>query len=214
MTIGDPRADLRLLLPLAKGRRALLPTGEPALAAALAADGLRLIEQAGLPWSLAAQSLDYVLLPGLPGALSEHIVEAARVLRPGGYLLLGVTNRRSLYRWSGDNRAGYAAAGLRQVSRLLARRGFRLESCYGVRDSLARPLLRVSLAAPGPTEFYFRSRFTPHTRSGALLGRLARPLSYAGAQSWLYPALLLVACRLPETPRSSPGGAEEFTRAE
>jgi SAM-dependent methyltransferase len=199
LTVDDPRADLRFLLPLFPGQRALLPAREEALASAISAVGLQVADSSGLPWPVEAHSAEHVLLPALQGSLRDHIAEAARALRPGGYLLLGVTNRRSLYRWSRQGRSGYAAAGRPEMSRLLIEHAFLLDGCYGVRDGLDQPALRVPLTSPGPSDFYFRRRFTPVTRGGALLARLASVLAPLGAHSWLYPGLLFVARYQPPT---------------
>ncbi len=186
------------MLPLNRGEHVLLPTEENALANALATAGLEVTLTTGLPWLMAPNTVDHVLLPAPGDAVANQIIEANRVLRPGGHLLLGFMNGLSLYRWSTPERsAGYLSLTFRQARHLLQRHRFRLEASYGVRESLGEPVLCVPLDTPDPTVFYFRYRFVPYTWSGSLLGWLAPCLATLGAHTLLYPAVFYVARSMP-----------------
>ncbi len=169
------------------------------MANALATAGFEVSTFTGLPWSMAPNSADHVLLPVPGDAVTDQIAEASRVLRPGGYLLLGLMNGLSLYRWSmSEGSASHPPLTFRKVRHLLQNHQFRLESSYGVRESLDEPALCVPLDTPDPTAFYFRYRFVPYTRSGLLLSLLAPRLAVLGAHTLLYPALLYVARKITQ----------------
>jgi len=200
MAVG---ADLRFLLALQPGQTAVVLETAPALAAAVEAEGLAVARVAGTPWPLPADSVDHVFLPLARAEPGPLLAEAARVLRANGWLLLGATNRHSLYRRpAGASKTadrdtvlapGTARSRLQQL-------GFKAVTIYGVRETLDDPRWLVPLARPEPTCFYFEHRFTPYTAGGHLLGNLALWLARLGMHHWLFRDLVYVGRRREETP--------------
>ena len=220
-------AEWWLLLPLCSGQRVLILGHAIQTAAALsernvapivilpaddAADAPRrdaaLIEtdrlnapQQALP--LAASSVDHVLIPELaPARAAWMLAEAARVLRPGGWLLVSARHARGLRRpraWLarlGRNGGGRMGLSLGKVLRALGEAGMKTSMRYGVHDDRGRLPYLVPLDYQNALRYYFQQVFVPRSRLESALQRSARLLAALELQSSLFPRVVVVAHRL------------------
>jgi hypothetical protein len=217
--VNDPgfgQADLRFLLPLRPGQQVAILGHAPSLAAAVVEERIAptLIvprpedgnagyhcQQANAPTQplpLAAASIDHILIPRLsPDQAAWVPDEVARVLKPGGWLFLGVSNAEALQRLrpgklKAADRPGSALSG-RSARRLLERSGLMLVTCYGVCDSLEQPDYLVPLEPAGVARHFFDRMYVPHSRPAALSQRLSAGLTALGLQRLLFKDLGLVA---------------------
>ena len=210
------QADLRFLLPVkaeqqgailgyvpelveaimaASAHCTLLPTDEPArsLQASPVYDQ-RQITGESLP--LKTASMDHFFVPQLASAAASWLLpEVTRVLRPGGWLFLGVCNRFSLHQVRLRQQGDYALT-LSKLKGLFSADQWQNMECYGVHEDLQSPQYLVSLATPGMAHYFYDQLFIPYSQTAAWGQRLALHLSQMGGQRFLFKDLGLVAQRL------------------
>lgn len=210
------RADLRFLLPVqAEQEVAILGyvpelieaiVAAPAHCTVLLADTPARLSQAlpvcerkqitGEILPLSSSSMDHFFIPQLASAVASWLVpEATRVLRPGGWLFLGVHNRFSLYQVRLRQRTDLALT-LSRLKGLFPADQWQNIECYGVHEDLQSPQHLVSLATPGMSQYFYDQIFIPYSQVAAWGQRLALYLSQIGGQRFLFRDLGLVAQRL------------------
>lgn len=193
-------AELRWLVPAFAGQRVGIAGEAPALVESLTTSGVTVLSLGStLPEN---KSLDHLVVPELncanPGA---WLAERAGLLKPGGCILIGVINVRSVHYLAHKLQGKFAYAPV-LIARLLREAGFEQLALYGVHSSLACPRYFVSLDRPGAALYFFTTLYTAYRRSGAVLKRIAPLLIHAGLQTWLFHGLIFTACR------STNGGSE------
>jgi hypothetical protein len=201
------QADLRFLLPLHSGQQVVVLGNAPQLIEALLAENIHVerdIYQAkyhelsvnALPFEPA--SIDHVIIPLPPDArLLWWLDEAARILKPGGWLLLGVHNAMRLQRlrfWKRDRSRGVSLMWF-NCQKLFARKGFQIANGYGVHDDLQRPQHLVPLERPAITPYFFEHVIAPASRVGRLAQYVAALLTNLRLHSVLYTDIIIVASR-------------------
>jgi hypothetical protein len=218
------QSDLRFLLPIQPGHQVTILGHAPELATGIAnAGGITTIvlsedsymrdyssichqvitNHYSLP--LATASIDHMLIPMIVHRQAARLYsEVGRVLKPEGWLFLGMRNRISLH--SLDFRyilQKYKSAKNRQTSLsvrtcryLLERNNLRVESYYGVYEDLRHPQYLVSLDHANAAHYFFEQIFTPHSWYGALLQRLAIGLTHLNKQSITFKDIGILAQRV------------------
>jgi hypothetical protein len=210
------QADLRFLLPVQAEQQVaivgyvpelveavrevpaygtLLLTGEAVeTPPALPAYDQRQIEEESLP--LRDASIDHLFVPQLATSMASWLLEeVSRVLRPGGWLFLGVHNRFSLHRIWLRQQSQYALtwSGLKEM--FPADRWQHVQ-CYGIHENLQSPQYLVSLTIPEISRYFYEQLFVPHSQVAAWGQRLALGLSRMGSRGFLFRDLGLVAQQL------------------
>ena len=178
--ISDAQAHCTLILPLT----------QPAAAAEGPYDQV-LLKDKSLP--LAQASMDHVFIPQLATTEASWLInEVKRVLKPGGWLFIGVRNRFSLYQMGFKQKQRYALT-LGKLQHLFALPEWEIKQCYGVHEDLQSPQFLISLANPETARYFYDQIFMPHSQTGAWAQRLALRLSKMGGQRFLFRDLGLVA---------------------
>lgn len=197
------QADLRFLLPLHKGQQVVVLGDAPQLVEALLAEEIR-IERGSyqsaqdVPLPFAAASVDHVMMPVPPDlALSWWFDEAARILKPGGSLLVGIHNAGRLQRlrfWK-RSQSSVVSLTLSNCQHLLNQSGFSVSNRYGVHDDLQRPQHLVPLERAEITRYFFDHVIASSSIAGQLTHYAAALLAALHLQHVLYTDIAVVAYR-------------------
>ena len=210
------QADLRFLLPVQAEQRVAILGYMPELAEAIKAASahctLLLTDESAKPSQasliyerkqitgeslpLKSASMDHFFVPLLASAVISWLLpEVTRVLRPGGWLFLGVRNRFSLHQIRLRQQGGLAFT-LSRLKGLFPTNQWQNIECYGVHEDLQSPQYLVPLATSGMSQYFYDQVFIPHSQAAAWGQRLALYLSQLGGQRFLFRDLGLVAQRL------------------
>jgi hypothetical protein len=210
------QADLRFLLPIQAKQQVAIWGHIPALIEAITDTGAActvllsaghraaaenelagkqiILHGRSLPMASATVDHFFMLQLGMREA-TWLLDEIKRVLKPGGWLFLGVRNRFSLHQLGIKPQAQHTFT-LSQLQALFSDREWTIEACYGVHEDLQTPQYLISLAGSETAAYFYDQVFIPHSQSGAWAQRLALHLSKMGGQRFLFKDLALVAQRL------------------
>jgi len=199
------QADLRFLLPLTAGQSiGVLGDARP-LVSILEENGLSVTSLSSCldqPLSIVVgvgnhADLDHIIVPEFfHDSLGSCLTHISQWLKPGGWLLIGFHNSESLYRpllkKDAKNKPRFS---LRKCTRALEKSGFRVVCYYGTYDKLQNPRVLIPLDNKPAVDYFFRSIYTPISRSLALLQPLALLLANTGFQRVLFRGFVIVAQR-------------------
>lgn len=219
------QSDLRFLLPIQAGQQVAIFGHAPELVDAIATAGITPINvlpgdcadkndngrahvyhaatayQQPLP--LVSASVDHVLMPVLVDQQPEWIIgEVARVLKPGGWFFLGISNAQGwqrlclwLGRWKEQSKT-QPSSSIRAYRRLLKKKRLNVLNCYGVYTDLKHPRYLVPLEIPGAAHHFFEQIIVPYSWQAAVGQRLAVFLTQIGRQQLLFKDFGFVAQRI------------------
>ncbi|SRR6266508_2727093 len=197
----DVQADLRFLLPLQPGQCVAVIGAKPALINAIKCDGMKLVVPAVSYGTIDLQtaSTDHVIcVDNRIPADSTMFNEYARVLKPGGFLFIGVSNTASikfLFRRMRKITKRLHGLTVTKGFRTLTYAGFKVENCYGIQSDLHNPSFIVSLEKAHPSEYYFTHIFEPYSLLSILGLQAAFLLIKLGLYRMLFADLGMVARR-------------------
>ncbi len=216
------QADFRLFVPYQPGQRALVFGDALELAESLADWGVETtlvssklsqnihkpnieIIPASWPLSIASESCEHVLIPEMlvsyPGGCLD---EAARLLKPGGWLFLGVENRQSLEQFiktilgKNKRRAANSRGTLKRLSldgakKILSAHGFAVVRVVGVASNLQKPGLYIPLDAPEIIRDFYITMHSPYSWKDRIMYGVARLFVGIRLQRALFTHFILVA---------------------
>ncbi len=220
------QGDLRFLLPVRPGQQVLILGHASQLAAALISACIMpvlvlphddhdaasdyhgcLCHRASAdekPLPFATGSLDHVFVPMLLQAQAAWVPhEVARVLKPGGWLLLGVHNAGGLQRlrfWRhrrtpSPGQAVETRHGIYAWRRELHQQQLVTTHYYGVHDDLQHPQHVIPLDEANTVRYFFERIYTPHSGAAAVARRFVTLLAVCGLQHLLFKHIAIVARR-------------------
>lgn len=193
--------NLRFLLPVRSGDYLALLDDGCFISEATGDGGLRWVGQE--PDVLLSASM-----PGFPLSGVDHLIlseldekglvwledlqsgEFQRLLKPGGWLLMGMQHAGSLARLRSPHGKGFRQAVLQ---RLLRDGGFCEQRWYGVFGDLRQPRFVIPLEWASISRYFFETLFVPYSPLAAWLPSLSKLLAFCGLQRVLYPGLLVAA---------------------
>jgi hypothetical protein len=188
-------------MPLHSGQQVVVIGEAPQLTAALEEE--EIITSIVVPISnakhlLAAdRSADHVIVPVLlEHNYKELLQEISRIIKPGGWLLLGFRNAEGLSRlafWKTAGKNGAPHVALNTCQELLTAAGFGILSAFGVRQNLENPQFLIPLDRRATSHFFFQRIFFPNTRAAALAQKAASVLTSAGLQRVLFTDIAVLA---------------------
>ena len=210
-SINYVQADLRFLLPIKPGQRVAVLGHAPGLVMALdeaEADCTlvlddKLKEGSDLPCNpvqvsgdhlpFTAVSLHHLFIPQLSATQAPWLAkEIRRVLKPEGWLFVGVRNRHSFHQLHLGKSNRYSLT-LAQLKQLLPSPYWQIHQCYGVHDDLQHPQYLIPLDMTTAVSYFYQQIFMPNSLAGAWIQRLAQYLNQLGGNPLLFKDLGITA---------------------
>jgi hypothetical protein len=185
------QADLRYLATLSAGQLVALVNLGGHLRSALQKDGLEVFSAPSTGALTVPSALDCIFIASLaPGSLDSVLSACAKLLKPGGQVVLCIPNTRSPKRLNYSRSRKFS---LHQARAALQKTGLLLEATYGIHNNLDEPRFFVPLENHQVATYFLEQILTPYTRA-LWLGQLFAPLLIKlGWQDALFTYLCLVA---------------------
>jgi len=157
----------------------------------------------GLP--LASASIDHVIISELTHGRAEWLLpETARVLRPGGWLCLGLhkagwLHRLGLANGHSQHTNGHRTNGLalKACRGLLLSAGFVRVNTYGIARSAEDERFLIPLDQSGAARYFFQEAMASTSRLAPMARIRANVMTAAGLQHFLFKHMAVLAQRAP-----------------
>ena len=191
------QSDLRFLIPIHQGDRALIFGGTKALGEAIQSEKVELTTAEQVD-SIPAESADHVLIPELTKELLNGFPDQySRILKPNGWIFVGVHNAESLERlafWKLKRKAKFRLS-IRQCKKMFHKNGIEVVGFYGVNKNLQHPQFLIALEHKEQTAFFFEHMYYPYSRRGAVMQTIAQWMVALGMHRCLFNDIAIVARR-------------------
>ena len=141
-------------------------------------------------------SLHHIFIPQLTANQVLWLPdEVARILKPGGWLFLGVRNRYSFHQLRSKKQTGIGLT-LPYLKRLLSSPNWKINQCYGVHDDLQHPQYLIPLGTATAVNYFYQKIFMPNSTAGAWIQHLALYLNQIGGGHLLFKDLGITTQRI------------------
>jgi SAM-dependent methyltransferase len=198
------QSDLRFLLPVRSDENVILFDPDDELIGAIRSENARLTvvrstDIAGSKLPFQSASLDHIFVPVLTKNLYAFFpMEFSRILRPGGWLFVGVGNMSGLKRllfWKDKKKVRPVCFTLNGCRMALQQANFRVINSFGILRDLNSPQYVIGLERPDLSKFFFHQVFYPATATAAIGQRAAGFFATLGLHRCLYRDFGIVARR-------------------